>query len=310
MCEQLTTDPASMRLALSGASGLVGQALSPALRQRKSRIDTLVRRPAASDQEISWDPARGIMSPKALEGVDAVVHLAGENVGRGRWTRARRQAIIQSRVKGTNLLARTLADLEHRPHTLICASAVGYYGNRGDELITEDSPPGTGFLAELGQNWEQAAEPARRAGIRVVSLRIGMVLSAAGGGLPRMLTPFKLGLGGVLGTGRQYVSWISLTDLVRVICHVLYDSNLSGPINTVAPNPVTNRSFTKALGRVLHRPTLLPVPRLALRLAFGQMADDLLLKGARVLPARLQADGFDFVHPELEQALRAELGRP
>ena len=299
-----------MRLALSGASGLVGQALIPALRERKSRIDTLVRRPAASDQEIPWDPARGTINTEALEGVDAVVHLAGENIGRGRWTRARRQTITQSRVKGTNLLARTLAGLERRPHTLICASAVGYYGHRSDEIITEDSPPGTGFLAELGQAWEQAAEPARQAGIRVVSLRIGLVLSTASGALPRMLTPFKLGLGGVLGTGRQYVSWISLTDLVRAICHVLYDSNLSGPINAVAPNPVTNRSFTKTLGRVLHRPTLLPVPRLALRLAFGQMADDLLLKGARVLPARLQADGFKFVHPELEQALRVELGLP
>ena len=277
----------------------------PGLARAGSRVDTLVRHPvAAPDSEISWNPARGEIDAQALEGVDAVVHLAGENIGRSRWTRARRQALVQSRVDGTLLLARTLAGLRQRPHTLVSASAVGYYGHRDDELITEDSAPGTGFLAELCQTWEGATEPARQAGIRVVPLRIGMVLSAADGGLPRMLTPFKLGLGGVLGTGRQYLSWITLKDLVRVICHVLYESDLSGPVNAVTPGPVTNRSFTKALGRVLHRPTLLPVPRCALRLAFGQMADDLLLKGARVRPARLQADGFEFEQPELEAALR------
>ena len=308
MCEQQKQDPPALRVAVSGASGLVGQALIPALRERGGRVDRLIRHPTTtSEHEIPWDPTRRIIDGQALEGVDAVVHLAGENIGKGRWTRTRRQTLVQSRVNGTELLSRTLAGLEHRPHTLVCASAIGYYGNRGDELITENSPTGTGFLPELCRAWEEATQTARDAGIKVVCLRIGMVLSATGGALPRLLTPFKLGLGGVLGTGRQYVSWITLDDLVRVICHLLYESDLSGPVNAVTPHPVTNLSFTKALGRVLRRPTLLPVPRLILKLAFGQMADDLLLKGARVLPARLQADGFEFEQSEIEAALRAVL---
>jgi len=258
---------------------------------------------------VRWDPEAGAIDSGGLEGCDAVVHLAGENVGAGRWTAARKAAIRNSRVKGTRLLCEALANLARPPKTLVCASAIGYYGDRGEEVLTEESPPGAGFLPDVCREWEAAAEAAVRKGIRVVHLRIGMVLSPKGGALPRMLPPFRAGLGGVIGTGRQYVSWVALDDLTGIVLHALSREELRGPVNAVAPRPVTNRELTEALGKVLSRPTLLPVPSFALRLAVGEMADPLLLASARVAPRRLEETGYRFRFPELRAALRHLLGR-
>ncbi len=252
-----------------------------------------------------WDPARREIDAAGLEGHDAVLHLAGENVGSGRWTAARKAAIRDSRVNGTRLLCDALAGLARPPRTLVCASAVGYYGDRGEETLTEESPPGTGYLAEVCREWEAAATPAARKGIRVVTLRIGMVLSPKGGALARILPPFRAGLGGVIGGGRQYVGWVALDDLPHIVLHALQCGDLSGPVNAVAPRPVTNREFTGALGKALSRPTPLPVPAFALRLAVGrEMADALLLASARVVPRRLEKTGYRFRFPELGAALR------
>jgi uncharacterized protein (TIGR01777 family) len=237
------------------------------------------------------------------------VHLAGESIAAGRWTPARKAAIRASRVGPTRLLASTLAGLHAPPRVFVSASAVGYYGDRGDEPVTEASPPGRGFLADVCRAWEAEAELAGRAGIRVVTLRIGMVLAASGGGLARMLGPFRLGLGGVLGSGRQYVSWIALDDLVAAVAHVIRADGVTGPVNATAPTPVTNREFTRTLGRALGRPTLLRLPAPLVRLLFGEMGQALLLDGQRVLPARLQATGFRFAHSDLEGALRHVLDR-
>jgi uncharacterized protein len=256
---------------------------------------------------ISWDPDAGTIDAAALEGVDAVVHLAGESIAALRWTRSVKERIRRSRVDGTRLLAETLGRLTRRPQVLVSASAVGYYGDRGDELLTEESPPGSGFLAEVCREWEAAADPARAAGIRVVHPRLGVVLAGQGGALPRMAIPFRLGVGGVIGSGRQYWSWIEVADLARAIELCLALDTLSGPVNTVAPTPVTNREFTRGLGRVLGRPTLVPLPALAVRLLLGEMGGALLLDSARSLPRRLARAGFRFRHPDLESALRAAL---
>jgi uncharacterized protein len=254
---------------------------------------------------VRWDPVRREVDAAGLEGHDAVLHLAGENVGSGRWTAARKAAIRDSRVNGTRLLCDALAGLARPPKTLVCASAVGYYGDRGEETLTEESPPGTGYLAEVCREWEAASDPAARKGIRVVALRIGMVLSAKGGALSRMLPLFRAGLGGVIGSGRQYIGWVALDDLPHIILHALQRGDLSGPVNAVAPRPVTNREFTEALGKALSRPTPLPVPAFALRLAVGrEMADALLLSSARAIPRRLEETGFRFRFPELPVALR------
>jgi hypothetical protein len=296
---------------VSGASGLIGRALSARLVGLGARIEPLVRRPPRpGTTEIGWNPTRGEIDAARLEGADAVVHLAGESIAAGRWTAARKDRIRRSRVEGTRLLARTLAALDRRPPVLVSASAVGYYGNRGDEALTEASPPGSGFLAEVAREWEASTEPARAAGIRVVVPRIGLVLAADGGALPRMLLPFKLGLGGPIGSARQYMSWISLDDLVEVIRLALENPALSGPVNATGPEPVTNREFARTLAGVLGRPAFLPAPAFAIRLALGEMGQALLLDGARVIPARLQAAGFRFRHADLEGALRAVLGRP
>lgn len=298
----------SLRIVIGGASGLVGTALQELLTSQGHRVAALVRRPPRpAVDEIQWDPASEEIDTPALEGVGAIVHLGGENIGAGRWTARRKAAIRDSRVESTRLLSKTLARLQRPPNTLVCASATGYYGDRGDELLTEDSPPGTGFLAEVCQAWEQATEPARQAGLRVVNLRIGVVLSAQGGALQRMLTPFKIGLGGVVGSGRQYMSWIALADLVNVIAFSLATDSVAGPVNAVAPNPITNREFTRTLGRVMHRPTILPLPGFVLRAALGELGQALLLEGNRVRPARLEQAGFSFLYPELESALRYEL---
>ena len=298
------------RVAVTGATGLVGSALVPALLAAGHRVDRLTRRPpTVGTTDVEWDPARGRLDPRALEGVDAVVHLAGESIAARRWSAAVQERIRRSRVDGTRLLSETLGNLERRPRVLVSASAVGYYGDRGETPLTEDSAAGAGFLADVCREWEAAADAARSAGIRVVHPRLGLVLAKQGGALPRMTLPFRLGLGGVVGSGRQYWSWIELGDLVRAIEFCLGLDALAGPINAVAPAPVTNREFTRKLGKVLGRPTLVPLPALAVRLLLGEMGRALLLGSARVLPRRLERAGFHFRHPRLESALRAALSR-
>lgn len=295
-----------MRVAITGSSGLVGSAVVPALDAAGYEVVRMVRRGTATGEKaVRWNPGTGEVDAVGLEGLDAVVHLAGENIASGRWTAARKAAVRESRVNGTRLLCDALAGLARPPKTLVCASAIGYYGDRGEELLTEESAPGEGFLPEVCREWEAASEPAARKGIRVVTLRIGVVLSSNGGALSRMLPLFRAGLGGVMGSGKQYMSWISLDDLAGIVLHVLAREDLRGPVNAVAPRPVTNREFTGELGKVLSRPTPLPVPAFALRLAVGrEMADALLLASARVLPRRLEETGYRFRFPELPEALR------
>jgi len=301
-------------VAVTGASGLVGSALVTGLTSAGHRVVRVVRGAGAASvagQRLArWDPESGALEPSELAGADAVVHLAGESVAGGRWTEAKKRRIRSTRVDVTRRLAEALPRLERPPRLLVSASAVGYYGDRGSEILREDSAPGPGFLAEVCREWEAATDPAARAGIRVVRLRIGMVLSRRGGALGAMLTPFRLGAGGPVGSGVQWVSWIAIDDLVGAILHALATESLAGPVNAVAPEPVTNRELARTLGRVLRRPALLPLPAVAARLLFGQMADELLLASARVEPARLRATGFTFRHARLEDALRHELGRP
>lgn len=297
------------RVIISGASGLIGGALAALLRAQGGAVRALVRRAVRDPaREVYWNPDAGQIEPSQFEGVHAVVHLSGENIAGGRWTPHFKQRLRRSRVDSTRLLAETLARLARPPEALLCASAVGYYGDRGDEELTETSPPGAGFLAELARDWESAAAAARERGIRVVHLRLGVVLAAHGGVLGQLLTPFRRGLGGVIGSGRQYMSWISLHDAVRAISFLLQAERLAGPVNVVSPRPVANREFTRALGRALGRPTLLGVPSWAVRLGFGEMGESLLLGSCRALPARLQEAGFVFQSAELEAALRRELG--
>ncbi|MGE5247129.1 MAG: TIGR01777 family oxidoreductase [Verrucomicrobiota bacterium] len=294
-----------MRVAVSGAGGLIGSALMKALSDGGHDAVRLVRRvPSAGETAVRWDPASGVADRAGLEKFDAVVHLAGENIAAGRWNAARKAAIRGSRVAGTRLLGETLASLASPPATLVCASAIGYYGDRGEELVTEDSSPGSGFLAEVCKEWEAAAAPAADRGIRVVTLRIGMVLAPHGGALSRMLPLFRAGFRGVLGSGRQYVSWICLEDIPPIVLHALSREDLKGPVNAVAPRPVTQRELAQALGRALSRPALLPVPAFALRLALGEMADALLLSGCRAAPRKLEETGYRFRYPELGGALR------
>jgi len=299
----------SLRIAISGASGLIGSALAGLMANEGHEIRRLVRRPAVDETEVSWAPESGEVEAERLEGLDAVVHLAGESIASGRWSASRKERIRASRVGATRLLCDALARLKAPPGVIVSASAIGYYGNRGDELLDETSPPGQGFLPEVVQAWEAAVSGAEEAGIRVVTLRIGVVLSRSGGALPRMLLPFNLGLGGRLGSGRQFMSWIALNDLISAIRFAIDTPTLSGPVNATAPEAVTNEVFTRTLGRVLRRPTLLPVPAFALRLAVGQMADEALLSSVRVRPRKLEESGFSFRHPHLEAALRFEFGR-
>jgi len=299
----------AMNILVTGSSGLIGSSLVPFLTAGGHRVTRLVRsQPKPGEMAIRWDPDAGALDAKSLEGVEAVVHLAGESIAE-RWTAEKKRRILDSRVKGTRLLSDTLARLETPPKVLVCASAIGYYGDRGEEMLTEDSAAGSGFLAEVCRDWEGAAEPARIKGIRVVHLRFGMVLSPAGGALAKMLPPFRLGLGGPLGHGRQYVSWIAIDDAVGAIQHAINVEALQGPVNAVAPSAVTNQQFTKTLGKVLGRPTLLPMPAFAARLMFGEMADELLLASARVHPTKLLSTGYVFRYPDLEAALRHLLGK-
>lgn len=298
-----------MHVAVTGTRGLVGSALVPFLTKGGHRATRLVRGTPVNSDEAGWNPARGVTEPSRLDGVDAVVHLAGANIAAGRWTPARKAEVRRSRVDGTRKLCETLVQLPHPPKVLVSASAVGFYGDRGTETLTEENAGGTGFLADVCREWEVAAEPASRAGIRVVNLRFGMILSPAGGALRKMLLPFRLGMGGRIGDGRQFASWIALDDAIGVINHALFEESVRGPVNAVAPGPVTNTEFTRTLARVLSRPAFLPLPGFAARLLFGEMADALLLASARVMPARLQASGYRFQFPDLESALRHLLGR-
>ncbi len=298
------------RVVITGSSGLIGRNLAAFLTSGGHTVIRLVRRePDAGRNEAFWNPETGEIDAAAIEGADAVVHLAGESIAGKRWSRAVKEGILRSRVDGTTLLSRTLAQLNRRPHTLISASAIGYYGAHNEGLLDETSELGQGFLADVCKAWEAATEPARQAGIRVVTLRTGLVLSAAGGALVRMLPAYRCGVGGVIGSGRQHMSWIALDDLVGAIHHLIF-TNVSGPVNAVSPNAVTNAVFTRTLGAVLRRPPVFRVPGPVVRFTFGEMGDALLLRGARVAPAALLSAGFRFLYPGLEDALRHELGRP
>jgi uncharacterized protein (TIGR01777 family) len=296
-------------IAISGSSGLIGRALLARLRLNGKRVRRLVRTPdPGSPDDIAWDPMRGRLDPQQLEGVEAVIHLAGEPIAQ-RWTSARRDAIRESRVRGTELLARTIAALDRKPNALLSGSAVGYYGDTGDDAVDEERAPGTDFLAAVAREWEAATDGARSAGVRVVLLRTGIVLSPHGGALERLLPPFRLGVGGPIGTGRQWMSWIALEDHLRAVEHALATVGLHGPVNLVAPNPVTNAEFAATLGRVLGRPAIVPVPAFALELLYGEMARSTILAGQRVVPKKLLRSGFHFAHATLEEALHFELAR-
>lgn len=296
-----------MDVAVSGSHGLIGTALARALRARGDRVLRLVRRgsPGASGRSaIAWDPHRGTVDTDALDGVDAVVHLAGAGIGDKRWSPARKRELVDSRIGPTEALARAIAQLDHPPSVLISASGTNIYGDHGDDVITESSTHGDDFLADLCERWEAATEPARAGGIRVANIRSGVVLSPRGGALARQLPFFRLGLGGRMGSGRQYDSWISLDDEVGAICWLL-DHDVEGPVNLTSPEPVRNAEFATALGRVLRRPTLLPTPMVVPKLMFGgELIDALVLASARVVPEKLQASGYPFAHPSLEPALR------
>lgn len=299
----------TLKVAITGATGLIGRALVPFLTTGGHEVTRLVRRrDALAPGDAYWNPERGEIDAAALDGMDAVINLAGETLSE-RWTPAHKRAIRDSRVKGTALLARTLAGLPNPPKVLISVSAVGYYGDGGDRILDESSPAGTDFLATVARDWEAAAEPAAQRGIRVVHPRMGVVLAAHGGILERLLPPFRLGMGGKLGSGAQWMSWIALDDLIGALHFLLFTPSLSGPVNVTSPNPVTNAVLAKTLGHVLGRPAIAAVPSLVLKLTFGEMAETMLLVGQRVVPRKLEAAGFEFRHPQLEEALRFELGK-
>ena len=302
-----------MKIVVTGATGLVGSALVPSLVANGHGVVRLVRRQSSAGTgnnvtDAVWQPDRGEIDAAALAGCDAAVHLAGENISEGRWTEEKKRRIVESRTRGTRLISETLARLDPRPRAFVSASATGFYGDRGDELLTEESAPGKNFVAQVCREWEAATEPASAAGIRTAVMRFGIVLAGEGGALAKMMTPVKLGVGGRLGSGRQYYSWIAIEDAVAGIRRALEDESLGGPVNLVSPQPVTNGEFTKALGKALGRPTLFAVPAFAARLAFGEMADELLLASARVEPARLKSAGFGFKYPTLEACLRHLVG--
>jgi uncharacterized protein (TIGR01777 family) len=296
-----------LRVAISGASGLLGTALTHLLEGGGHTVLPITR--GEKGVGIHWEPDTGTLDMDALEGVDGVIHLAGEPIFGLRWTREKKDAILRSRREGTGLLAKGLASLQKKPRVFISASAVGFYGDRGTDLVTEKTSAGKGFLARVCQAWEEAVAPARKKGIRVVRLRTGMVLTPAGGALGTMLLPFKLGIGGRLGSGRQYVSWIDLDDVTGLIYHALVTKGVKGPLNVTAPHPVSNSTFTDTLGRVLGRPTLIPVPPLGLKAIFGEMGKALLLDGARVVPEKAESSGYEFRYPTLEESLRFQLGK-
>ena len=292
-----------MKILIAGASGLVGTALVSKLKTDGAEVTPLVRS-AAKPGEIEWHPDRGSINAPALEGFDAVINLAGDGIANGRWTEEKKRRIVDSRVNGTRLLSETMAGLSREPSAFINASAVGFYGSRGNELVDEESGPGEGFLANVCRQWESATAPAEQAGIRVVKLRLGVILTPDGGIMGSMLRPFKLGLGGKVGSGEQVISWVAMDDVVAAIGFILQNESLRGPINVVAPQPVTNEEFTRTLGSVLSRPTFMTMPAFAARLAFGQMADEMMLSSTRVAPKVLNGAGFQFQYQELGPAVQ------
>ena len=294
----------SKKILISGSSGLVGTALISELKKRGSKIYTLVRREPKNSSEFHWNPANNEIDKKAIEAVDTIVHLAGENVAEGRWTPQKKERILNSRVKGTKLIADAISKASNPPKTWISASAIGIYGSQVEGIVDEKSKTGSGFLAEVCKQWEAATLIAEQSGTQVIHLRIGIVLSKKGGALKKMLLPFRLGLGGVIGSGEQYMSWISLKDLVSSIVFCL-DNNLSGPLNAVAPLAVSNRQFTKALGAALGRPTIFPIPAFILKLIFGEMAEETILSSLNCKPSVLMENSFSFEHKEISQALHA-----
>lgn len=292
-----------MKILISGSHGLVGTALIKALEPEGHEIYRLVRHYPGSSSEIEWSPDRYSIALSLIEGFDAVVHLAGESIAEGRWTDEKKKRIRESRVKGTKLLSDALANLTNPPRTLISASAIGYYGDRDDELLTEESAPGNDFLSEVCKEWEAATSHATTMGIRVVNTRFGIILDKEGGALKKMLPPFRMGIGGRIGSGKQWMSWIALDDVVGALKFALINQALKGSVNFVAPNPVRNAEFTKALGHALSRPTIFPIPEFGVRFAFGEMADALLLASQRVEPKRLVDSGYQFKHSQLAPAL-------
>ena len=292
-----------MRIAIAGASGLVGSALMPELESDGHEIVRLVRdTPKAG--EIEWHPNQDEIDPAMIDGFEAIINLAGESIAEGRWTEEKKKRIRDSRVNGTHLLSEAIAKLVTKPRVFLCASATGIYGDRGDEILDEQSESGGGFLAGVCREWEKACDPAVKAGVRVVNLRFGPILARAGGMLEKMLTPFKMGLGGKVGSGRQYISWVALDDVIAAIRLALNEGSIRGPLNIVSPKPVTNEQFTRALGEALSRPTVMSMPAFAARLAFGEMADEMLLVSQRVMPKRLTSAGFSFAYPALHSALQ------
>jgi uncharacterized protein (TIGR01777 family) len=295
-------------VAIAGASGLIGSALRRVLDVRGYRVLRISRAPARAPDGIQWDPRAGALDGRRLEGVQAVVNLSGESLLGVRWTRAKREAIVRSREEGTLLLSRALGELRNPPGVFVSGSAVGYYGDRGDEVLTEESGPGNGFLADVCRRWEEATHVARAIGIRTVFLRTGLVLARAGGILGALLLPFELGLGGRVGSGRQYFSWIDLDDVTGIILHAMHEPAVRGPLNATAPYPVTNAAFADVLGRVLGRPTLLPVPAFAVRTMLGKMGEELVLSGQRVIPKKALDTGYTFQFEDLEDSLEHQLG--
>jgi len=292
-----------MQVAISGASGLVGSALRKKLQGEGHNVIPMVRKPS-SDEEIYWNPSSGKIDTKLLEGIDAVVHLAGESIAEGRWNVEKKRRIRESRVKGTELIANSLAELDNKPKVFVCASAIGFYGAGRPESLDETAGHGDDFLAEVCQEWEAACKPAISAGIRTVHARFGVILSKNGGALSKMLFPFKMGGGGIVGNGKQVWSWVSVDDTIGALVHAIENDSVSGPVNVTAPNASTNAEFTKTLGHVLGRPTIIPLPAFAARLVLGEMADALLLASARVIPKKLEETGYKFQHEHLEPALR------
>src|SRR5947208_4033451 len=292
-----------MKILVAGASGLVGSALIPALEFEGAEINRLARSSPKAN-EVEWHPNHGQIDAARLEGFDSIINLAGESIAEGRWTDEKKRKIRDSRVNGTHLLSEAIARLVTKPRGFLCASATGFYGDRDDEILDEMSESGGGFLATVCREWEQATEPAAKAGVRVVNLRFGPILAREGGMLGKMLTPFKMGMGGKVGSGKQYISWVAIDDVVGAIKLALADESMHGPLNVVSPNPVTNEEFTKMLGGVLSRPTVMAIPAFAARLAFGEMADEMFLVSQRVIPQKLNDAGYQFKYPELEVAFQ------
>ncbi len=292
-----------MKVAVTGSSGLIGSSLVSFLSKRDVTVSKILRGDPTGN-EISWKPESGDWDSAFADGIDGIVHLAGENIASGRWTRVKKEKIRNSRIEGTKRLCEHILKLPTPPSVFVCASAIGYYGDRGMEFLNEDSSRGSGFLPDVCLGWEEAAESVSKAGIRVVNVRFGIVLSKDGGALAKMLTPFKMGMGGKIGSGTQYMSWVAMDDVTGAIYHALVTDSLKGAVNVTAPNPVTNKEFTNILGKVLNRPTVMPMPAFAARLAFGEMANDLLLASTKVAPKRLSDSGYEFQYPELENALK------